>query len=103
MCAQVVAPLYAEVLQQAGAALGPGEELRRLWPRRQLQPPWAGLLEGFYAAVADRAVVPCAAAGGAPFVTPRRAVFPDAMAARLPCTPTPPPWGYLLPGPALSD
>lgn len=80
--AQVVGPLYVEVIQHACAAFGPGAQLSRLWPQRPLDPPWSAVLEGFSAAVVDRAVVPSAARGGTPFITPRQAVFPDAMAAR---------------------
>lgn len=61
---QVIAPLYAKVLQQAAQELGPGAAYDVLWPCGTLRSPWNLALERLYQVVATLPVVPTTAGGG---------------------------------------
>lgn len=80
---QVVGPLYADVLLEAGRQLGTGQQMQALWPAVDPREPWNAALEGFLAALVDLPVVPST---GSQLLTPRHVIFPDAMAARWQCS-----------------
>jgi len=45
---QVIAPLYAKVLEQAAKDLGPGPAYALLWPAGNLRAPWTLAVERLY-------------------------------------------------------
>eukprot|EP00850_Spirogloea_muscicola_P024010 SM000422S15899 [mRNA] locus=s422:514:20866:+ [translate_table: standard] len=78
------------MLAEAAAGFGggpPPASYHGLWPPRpsELAPPWAGLAASVYAAAAELELpVVFTNAGGGRWITPKRAVFPDASAWRGP-------------------
>ena len=76
LLSDVVAPAYAQLLQDAAKELGWGEAYSQLWPRSMGREPWAGVVRHLYQLIFDIAVLQTALGGGQ-WISPDVAVLSD--------------------------
>jgi sacsin len=81
LLAEVVGPLYAQLLGRARELLGHSAAFFALWPSRPVPEPWSAAVERLYQELDDLPVVHSAVCGGR-WLTPSEACFADDLCGR---------------------